>query len=473
MAEHMRPSAIAASLLRRSWQWLLTAGMSLGAGWLVAREAPSVAVAIIVATVATVALLFSPTAMLVVVFVVKAVIDMLWSVRVRVGPTNLSPQAFIAIIGPVLVLLSGLSRRATRWNPLLPAALVFVSANAVAALRTGDVMRALDGFFSTAGAMAFVIALPLLRDRLPSSRTLVTAFLAVQFLVLATVLAQPLGLLPYTSLDAPGIVRATGLYYHPWDVARYLFAVVPLTLLMLDEARPHRIARWALRVLFALALVVTFYTFLKMAWIVVVAEIALWYWLTDRRRLALAAVAVVVLAAAFPGGEIMGRAFYDLNRLTDAETQGQALSGRVFIWQTVAEHAATYGPVEWAIGEGFRPAVEQSLGLAVHNDYLRAVVMSGVSGLVALLYLLLSAARWASRIRVEMMRRGRAFEAGLASAAACMLAAYALSAFTSDTSTYPTFTWYVWIIMGLVIAGAQPAEALATEPVGFSSAAHD
>jgi hypothetical protein len=455
--------------IRRSWTVAATILVSVSFGVVAATAPPAYAIGLLVLAFALAAVVMSPAALIVFVFVLKSVVDVFWFVQVPVGAGTLSPQAILSVIVPFVAVAVLLAKRQKFATELAAPLAVWVVSNVGAALLTGSPLAALDVFFRVCGGLVLIPLVPAVSDSLPLPRTIVRAFLGVIALTWLTVVAQPLGLIPYTSFDTGGISRATGFYYHPWDVARYLFVAVPLLLHMLADQGISSAERWVYRALLVFAVVVTFLTYLKMAWIVVLVQIAAWFLLQRRPRMAVAIVLLVAMVAAYPGAEVLGRAFYDLDKLTNEERQGEALSGRVSIWSVYLERYESASLVNQMVGSGFVPPAQTTARRQSHNEYLRVLVMNGILGVLAYMVFLGAISTFIWRSRVHFSQQGRTWYAGLGSATLCVFIAYALSGITSDTGSYPSFTWYLWILVGLLLAASragqdQPADA--SEPSG-------
>jgi O-antigen ligase len=413
-----------------------------------------------VAVAATVFLFSSPRALILTVFVAKPIIDMLWFASSNSAGVSLNAQSFLSvgILGAALVVLA--IKRIELPRGLIIAMLIVVATNVWAVIATPGAAYAAEYMVRIVCGFPLVFVVPAIVQQLPSPRRLLQLFCVVMGFVCLTVLLQPMGLLSYTSFDA-GRPRATGFYYHPWDVARYMVILVPLVLAMLDDPGRVRSARtlpyW---LLLAAGLVVTYFTFLKAAWLAVLFQILLWLYLTGRKRTAFTILAVTVVLVAFPLRQGFTSVFYDLWKLSSPETRGQALSGRVFLWGEYWSGLRNAGLRDIVFGQGYRPAGWDTAGAAVHDDYLRVLVMNGIVGLMAyfglLVVIIRSLARAVKRLAV---RRGIEWRIGIA--VQCLLAAYILMGITADPSSYPSLTLYLWLLVGLVLgyANLEPEQA--------------
>jgi hypothetical protein len=148
--------------------------------------------------------------------------------------------------------------------------------------------------------------------------------------------------------------------------------------------------------------------------------------------------------------------FSDLWKLSDTATRGEALSGRVFLWGEYWGGLRNSGVGQILFGQGYMPKGWSTTGAAVHDDYLRLVVMTGVTGLLAYLALMFAAIAALGRSVALLAKRG-GLEWRIGLAVQCLLGAYFLMGITADPSSYPSLTIYLWLLIGLVIGYARLA----------------
>ena len=301
--------------------------------------------------------------------------------------------------------------------------------------------------------LPLALVVPALVEQLPSPRKLINLFLVVVGVVYVTVLLQPLGILGYRSFDADGVARASGFYYHPWDVARYLVIALPLILALLADRQDSRARIPYLGLLVATG-IVTAVTFLKAAWIVVFGEVILWFMLTGKGRRALGVLVIAVVVMASPLRDVITPYFSDLEKLESADTRSQALSGRIGLWDEYISSLESATPLQLLFGQGFEPVAFQQTGRAAANDLLRILVMTGALGLLAYAALLVLGFRTLHRAVLQLSRR-RGFEWRIGVAVECIFAAYLVMGFTAEPSAYPSITMYLWLLIGLVVGYAK------------------
>ena len=431
---------------------LLVAAVVLGAG--AAAVGPWVVAGVLAAGFAVVFLLSSGRALFLTVFVAKPFIDMLWFARFGPEDTGLNAQSMVSIAVFLVAFIIIVLRRVQLPTGLFVPMAAFVLANAVALLLTPSLPVGADVFLRIVCGFPLVFVVPVIMQELPGPRRLLQLFMVVIAAIYVTILLQPLGILPYRSFEDSGLSRATGFYYHPWDVARYLVIAMPLLLVLLEERATRGAERWAYRVLLAATLVVTYVTFLKAAWIVVLLEVVVFYWLVGKHRRALLVFAVIVLVVAFPAREATFQVFGDLAKLGDPRHRGEALSGRVSLWSTQWDTLAAAGPLELLIGQSLSPPVMKETGRAIHNDFLRIMIMNGIIGLLAYAALIFAALH-VLRKAVRRLARKRGIEWRIGVAVQCLFLAYLAMGLTADPSTYPSITLYLWLLMGLVLGYAR------------------
>jgi O-antigen ligase len=203
---------------------------------------------------------------------------------------------------------------------------------------------------------------------------------------------------------------------------------------------------------------VTWVCGLKMAWIAVLIEVLLWFALSGKSRKALVVLAIVVVVAAFPARQALVLAFGDLAKLPDPDRRAEALSGRVYVWSQYALDLRTASPAEILIGQGYEPSARGQTGYAVHDDYLRLLLMNGVVGLVTYAILMFAALRYLVRATRVLKRQG-GIGWRISVAVQCLVWAYLLTGLTADPATYPSMTLYIWLLIGLTIGYANRVRA--------------
>lgn len=433
---------------------LAAAGMGIG----IAVSDPWLILAVVAVLIALVYLMSSGRALFLVVFIAMPFVGMLWFAKFNEGHAGVSAQSvviaaiFTACVATIMV------KRVVLPRSLFLPVILFVLVNAIAVLLTPNLMEGVISFLRVVCALPLVFVVPAIIDELPGPRTLLRIFFITMSIVYTTVLLQPLGVLPYTSFEDNGAGRATGLYYHPWDVARYLLIAMPLVLAALSDRRVHGFERWAYWVFLGATVAVTFVTFLKAAWIAVLLEVLLWLLMTGKPQKAFLVFIVVGLVVLFPGRAIVTTAFSDLGKLSDSSKREEALSGRVFIWSGYVRGLRSASLGEIIIGQGYVPAGSAETRRTVHNDYLRLLVMNGVVGLATYLVMMLVALRYLARA-VHVLRPYGGLPWRFAVAAICLTIGYLTTGLTADPAIYPSITIYVWLLIGVVIGYARLAVA--------------
>jgi len=430
------------------------AGASIPLAFAITSQSAWVVLGGIVAIAATVFALLSPRALILTIFVAKPVIDMLWFAHVDLFGLSVNAQSLLSVVTLVMAIVL----IATRPVPLPPRIfapmMALVALNGWALAITPDLAYGVEYFVRIFCGMPLVFIVPAIIERLPPPHKLLQLYLGVISFVCLTVLLQPLGILPYSSFGG-GFARATGFYYHPWEVARYMIVAVPFLLAMMDESRRVRMVEcWPYAVLFFVTLGVVFFTYLKAAWIVVFIQIVIWLFLTGRRPAAAVTLIAAMLIVAFPLREFFMSTFSDLWHLGDPITRGQALSGRVYIWSEYWRGLQQVGLRELLFGQGYMPSGMAESGHTPHDDFLRILVMNGVVGLVAYVTLIIVAlASLAQAVKRLAKLRGIEWRIGIA--AQCTLIAYILMGATADPSAQPSMTLYLWLLVGLVLGYAR------------------
>lgn len=421
---------------------------------LVVPDEPAVALVLGIGTAATLLSLVSSDGMFLAAFAAKPLIDTLWLTYASVGGVRLNAQSAVGVAVP-LVALALVARKGVRLPRQLVvpmAAFALIAAHGATATR--PLVNGAEGFFRACGALALFAAFVARPVRSQNVRPWVMAFLAATAVVMLPVLGQLLGLIPYTSREG-AFLRATGFYYHPWDVARYLLVAVPLALLVFDDPRSSTRERIASGVLLAILALATYATFLKLAWILVFVEVLVWSIVTRSRgrTVTLTALALAVVALA---SDTLAAVFYDVGKLFDPAVRTQALSGRLYLWQHYLAWWFEAPARVKLLGAGFAPAIVGELKYAPHNDVVSLLVHLGVLGLGAYAWVMGALLATISRARTAIVASGasRWFHRHFALATILVTASYLASGLTTDAWTYPSLNWYVWILGALVVSTA-------------------
>jgi O-antigen ligase len=214
---------------------------------------------------------------------------------------------------------------------------------------------------------------------------------------------------------AGGFDSVDGTFVHPNYFASYLTIVMVLAVVALLESRSLAV-RTALSVLLAGGLVCLFFTYTRTAWIAFAAALLVVTVLRYRRLAAVGAVALVLVALAVPAATQRAESrFADLSSASPTY-RTNSWGWRKEQWRSMVP----YGLERPATGRGFgsyfrdtvavfglsnrdfatRPAdPTQQLGFGAHNDYVKALVETGVVGLVLWVLVLTGLVSVAARAR--------------------------------------------------------------------------
>lgn len=160
--------------------------------------------------------------------------------------------------------------------------------------------------------------------------------------------------------------------------------------------------------------------------------------------------------------------FEDVWALLVPSVRSQALSGRVWLWGEYARFLSGIGGWGLLLGQGFGANPDVAEGITTHNDLLRLLVTNGLAGTVAYAALVWATAkRLGARVRDRLQDATGSFDTGVARLALVVFVAYLMSGITTDASSYPSLTWYVWAFVGLALpSGAQKAAQVAQDEGG-------
>lgn len=453
----VREAGVTAASTKLLYLLVIAAAVALGFAVVML---PAKSVLMLVASIAiSIVALSSVEGLLLVSLVLKPLVDLTWSFGLTIGGTTVNTASALSALVSVTALywlLGGAGRlpKNLKWWLSL-----FALMNGVAVVSAPSLMVGLEGFLRVMSGFALLLIVSGSGVTLNKTVRLLRLLVVVMLFVLATVLMQPLGLIPYTSHDA-GLARATGFFYHPWDVARYLIVVVPVALFLRDYVSRRKPERVLMNLTLLLALAVAYFTYLKLAWFLVALELTVWsVWHRQYRTIGLAFVAGIT-AITFGSPDALAVMWSDFRLLFSAGPKDQALSGRIWLWKQYLAYMAGTPPVHLVFGQGFGASLRSGVLLATHNDGLRVMLTNGVLGVVGYLGVLASAFRglWvASAHNQDACASDNCTKTGLARAAFCIMVAYVLSGLTTDSSSYPSLTWYVWSLVGLALGQAAPS----------------
>jgi len=250
-----------------------------------------------------------------------------------------------------------------------------------------------------------------------------------------------------------GLVRNVGLYHDAMIPRYYAYQTITAIILywgyFLDKGQ--LLQKILLLTLFGICLLVLFKLYSKAAYVIGASWIIIWF--VSRRQIRSMILILMVMG-------IANILFYDkiwteTQQVFSKETiafsadegddpelaKKRTLAGRWYFWEEALEDY------------GSRTFLQQLFGTArsgaVHNDYLRNLLISGLIGLLLYIALLISIG---IKIFSNYLR-----EASLINIVAVMLfTMWLLDTIGLVPSTYPGYQWYVWGFIGLAIKGIQP-----------------
>jgi putative inorganic carbon (hco3(-)) transporter len=201
-----------------------------------------------------------------------------------------------------------------------------------------------------------------------------------------------------THYRAGGFASVNATFVHPNYFASYLMIVMVLAVVAFLESRSLAV-RTALSVLLAGGLVCLFFTYTRTAWIGFAGALLVVTLLRYRRLAAIGAVALVVVAVAVPAAthKAEGR-FADLSHASPTY-QTNSWAWRKEQWRRMVPYGLERPITGRGFGSYFRDTVAvfglsnrdfttrpigptQQLGFGAHNDYVKALVETGVAGLI-------------------------------------------------------------------------------------------
>lgn len=252
------------------------------------------------------------------------------------------------------------------------------------------------------------------------------------------------------SFESVGTNPLEGMFYHKHDLARVatMMCVFSLCFIQMTESRG---ARYLCYVVAVLMVVLVYASFTRMSWIAIFACICFWYlWLGKWKQVLFIAPMVVVLSWG-----TLDKAFQKahFNMANPSLTDPKSLSGRGAIWKAQWIGFTEMNVAEKLLGGGYNRSVglsaEYSEAGAARNAHSCLPLMLVENGIIfTIIYntLLIMLCRDAFSLRKsddpKLKILGALFVVGAIY--------FYVSGITTNSHTYPSLTWYVWGLGGIV-----------------------
>lgn len=255
----------------------------------------------------------------------------------------------------------------------------------------------------------------------------------------------------HLDLSSIGTTSFEGMYYHKHDLARVtmMMCMFSLCFVKMTESKG---AKFLCYIVAAMTGIVVFMSYTRMSWIAMFICVCFWFvWNGKWKQVLIIAPLVVVLSwdtleTAFAKAHVSG----DPGSLTS----DKSISGRGAIWKAQFRGFMNSNPVTQLFGGGFMYSNYHTgtyvTGYPEANDAHGMVpYMLVESGLIffiiyhTILFRLCKDA-W------ELRKTGDPSLSVLAGLFLIGVAYFYLSGFTTNSHTYPSLTWYVWGLGGIV-----------------------
>jgi len=241
-----------------------------------------------------------------------------------------------------------------------------------------------------------------------------------------------------------GVVRNVGLYHNATSF-RY-FSYMTLTALILHWSYFSKKSFWegVLYLVYgAICGVVIFKIYSKAALVTMALWVIIWSVGNRKYSLLVYCVLAVMVLNVVTGNRILeevGNVFFKETAVFDGQMHtDRLLSGRIISWKEYLDKFFGASLFNQLFGLG------ASWG-GGHNDYLRALISSGVIGLMAYLLLLASTGLMVTRRMLES-------RSPLTIMAVMIYVGYVLDTIGLAPGLYTGYQWYAWGYMGLAIHG--------------------
>ncbi|GAA1295688.1 hypothetical protein Psi02_11500 [Planotetraspora silvatica] len=365
-------------------------------------------------------------------------------------PSSMLGALFIGA-GLVWLIVQGRRPAAARPHPALPvavaaffgASLLSLLGSRAPAVSAGEVLR-IGAFI----IMILVVERLVSDDRGRTVPILVAVFASAVIPILVTLYQVVTG---NGLVDLDGLLRPVGTFWHPNSLGDFCYTLLVMGVALLWHV--HGRAKIALFLLVAGLGAALLATGSRGAWISALVGVVVVGLLQDRRVIYALGVVIAGVLVAVPS--VLNR-FSDLSQsYTAGGREANSLVWRIDHWG----EALGLLPGNPVTGTGLG-TTRLLLYKEMHNDYVRALVESGVVGLLAYVGLLaalfLSARRAVRATRPRLGAPAVNLDRGIAVGAVACVAALAVSSLTDNTMTAVAVMWYQAVFAGLALRIGAP-----------------
>lgn len=246
-----------------------------------------------------------------------------------------------------------------------------------------------------------------------------------------------------------GFSRISGTFTHPNPFATYLSLILVLCVALFPHVKSAW--RWGLAALTVACGGVLIATYARGAWLATLVALTLIAILQSRRLLWVLAAAVVVVGIAVPSVAVR------LSDLSESRAEsgaaGNSLAWRLQYWEQVL--SLQEDPL---FGIGLREVEQlEEAEKAPHNDFIRVYVETGIVGLLAYLWLLVTLFREAVR---AYRRSPPGLPRGLAVAFLATFSGLVVMSIAANVISQLVILWYFAAIVVLALAASRsPSQA--------------
>jgi O-antigen ligase len=328
----------------------------------------------------------------------------------------------------------------------------FIGLGVVAVISSLTAAHPVDSVQASVRLLSSVVMLAcleqLLRERPERIQPLLVAVFAsliIPALVAVTQFSNP----PEVPTYGPAVEvgRVQGTFFHPNAFATYLTTLIPLALALLPYVKG--LQRWAVLAVAGSSALFLLFTYARGAWVAAFLAIVVVGWLQDRRIIALAVLAILLVVLFVPSVVTrlsdltaeQGPIAYDTNSLT----------WRTSYWGHLVPMTLE-GPVT-GIGLGM---VEQRTvqGVPPHNVFVQALVETGVAGLLSLLVVIAAIGHSIAQ-RLRQVTGG--IERGITVGSAAVAVGFLVQCFSENLFNQVISHWYFLVPVALATSQARPA----------------
>lgn len=379
------------------------------------------------------------------IIISKPIVDMTWEFR----PGGYSLVQLLSVLLPLLLLPRLVQSRF--WNNprnrlwILMGGIIFVGQFLPAiVILLQNTVTGIDAIFRSLNVFLAFLMIPAFATDNERLRKILVAFILAGIAPLLVSLYGDITGTVWSSRTTVGLNRNIGLYHNAVSIRHFGLQSILVAMMYLSLFPPRKLVTKLLLVGYmVLSLYMLYKGYTRGGMVTVMAWAIIWAIIYRKLHWGLIMAGVAVVAEFATGGRISEEVMQLFNKevsffqggLTDTS---RIMNGRIGVWE-----------------ESFRTFKEQSLvyqifggyhsGLGTHNEFMRALLGTGIAGLVCYLIGVLTISLWSIR---HFFRR-RTSRYGIF--CIMILAMYFVEVLGSTPGAFPQYQWFVFGFLGAFI----------------------